>query len=133
MLDRKRSYGTICGVASVPGAKFDQDGKLFNMLGEELDASGNVVGSPVAVVLTTKEAEIFKEVETSPVPPDPEPSKMRVWELAKKMDLSTAQMIERLKAMGIEVGNHMTVMEDADVEKVLAGMPKKVVIGGGGQ
>lgn len=126
MLDRKRSYGTISGVSSIPGAKFDQDGKLFNMMGEELDAEGKVVHEP-------KPLQIKDPVVQSAPLPHQEPVKMRLHELAKKAGIPNKDMIDRLRAMGVDVGTHMSTIDDADVERVLTQFPKKLVIGGGDQ
>lgn len=35
-IDWDRPYGTICGNVGIPGAKYDQDGMLFNAKGESL-------------------------------------------------------------------------------------------------
>ena len=137
MLDKKRSYGTICGVASIPGAKYDQDGKVFNMLGEELDAAGNVI------------VELPKE--PPPAKKDVEPLKVRVYELAKRFDMVPTDLVNSLRDGGFEIGNHMTVLDDEAIKwatekyattiTVPAGetivvdsnptKPKTIIIGGG--
>lgn len=50
---------------------------------------------------------------------------MRVYELAKKVDKSSKEMIEVLKGLGIEVTSHMSGLSDEDVEKVKSHLSKK--------
>ena len=45
-------------------------------------------------------------------------SKMRVYEYAKKFNLSSKEIIVKLKEMNIEVSNHMTTIEDDAVKKL---------------
>ena len=45
-------------------------------------------------------------------------SKMRVYEYAKKFNLSSKEVIVKLKEMNIEVSNHMTTIEDDAVKKL---------------
>jgi len=45
-------------------------------------------------------------------------SKMRVYEYAKKLNLSSKDVITKLKDMNIEVSNHMTTIEDDAVRKL---------------
>ena len=45
-------------------------------------------------------------------------SKMRVYEYAKKLNLSSKEVIIKLKEMNIEVSNHMTTIEDDAVKKL---------------
>ncbi len=45
-------------------------------------------------------------------------SKMRVYEYAKKLNLSSKEIIVKLKEMNIEVSNHMTTIEDDAVKKL---------------
>jgi translation initiation factor IF-2 len=45
-------------------------------------------------------------------------SKMRVYEYAKKFNLSSKEVIVKLKEMNIEVSNHMTTIEDDAVNKL---------------
>ena len=52
--------------------------------------------------------------------------KLKVYELAKEMNLSNSEMIEKLNSMGISVKSHLSTLEDSDVEKV-KGKNKKVV------
>lgn len=52
--------------------------------------------------------------------------KLKVYELAKEMNLSNSEMIEKLNSMGINVKSHLSTLEDSDVEKV-KGKNKKVV------
>lgn len=52
-------------------------------------------------------------------------SKTRVYEYAKKHNLSSKDVIVKLKEMNIEVSNHMTAMEDETVKKLDAVYSKK--------
>lgn len=45
-------------------------------------------------------------------------SKMRVYEYAKKNELSSKQVIEKLQSLNIEVNNHMSTLEDGSAEKL---------------
>ena len=51
-------------------------------------------------------------------------SKIRVHELAKQMDISSKELIKILGEMGIEVKNHMSALENEEVEKVTASRKK---------
>ncbi|MBI1921080.1 MAG: translation initiation factor IF-2 [Geobacter sp.] len=46
--------------------------------------------------------------------------KIRVYELAQQMGLDNKELIARLQAVGVEVKNHMSALEDADVQKLKA-------------
>ena len=50
--------------------------------------------------------------------------KMRVYEYAKQYNISSKEIISKLKEMGIEVTNHMATIED-DAMKKLDGIYKK--------
>jgi translation initiation factor IF-2 len=52
-------------------------------------------------------------------------SKIRVYEYAKKHNISSKDIITKLKEMNIEVSNHMATIEDADVKKLDATFSKK--------
>lgn len=52
-------------------------------------------------------------------------SKTRVYEYAKKYNLSSKDVITKLKEMNIEVSNHMATIEDGDVVKLDAIFNKK--------
>ncbi|MEO2075052.1 MAG: translation initiation factor IF-2 [Bacillus sp. (in: firmicutes)] len=52
-------------------------------------------------------------------------SKIRVYEYAKKHNISSKEIITKLKEMNIEVSNHMATIEDADVKKLDATFNKK--------
>ena len=52
-------------------------------------------------------------------------SKTRVYEYAKKHNLSSKDVIVKLKEMNIEVSNHMTTMEDETIKKLDAVYNKK--------
>lgn len=45
---------------------------------------------------------------------------MKIFELAKELDMGAIELVEDLKAKGYEVRNHMTALSDEDVEKVMA-------------
>ncbi|MCM3569060.1 translation initiation factor IF-2 [Neobacillus mesonae] len=45
-------------------------------------------------------------------------SKLRVYEYAKKHNLSSKEIITKLKEMNIEVTNHMATLEEADIKKL---------------
>ncbi|MEH7304271.1 translation initiation factor IF-2 [Neobacillus drentensis] len=51
-------------------------------------------------------------------------SKIRVYEYAKKHNISSKEIITKLKEMNIEVSNHMATIEDADVKKLDATFSK---------
>jgi translation initiation factor IF-2 len=53
-------------------------------------------------------------------------SKVRVYEYAKKHNISSKDVITKLKEMNIEVSNHMATLEDADIVKLDATYNKKV-------
>ncbi|WP_251549153.1 translation initiation factor IF-2 [Neobacillus muris] len=52
-------------------------------------------------------------------------SKMRVYEYAKKYNLSSKEIITKLKEMNIEVSNHMATLEAGDIKKLDAVYTKK--------
>lgn len=52
-------------------------------------------------------------------------SKIRVYEYAKKHNISSKEIINKLKEMNIEVSNHMATIEDADVKKLDATFNKQ--------
>ena len=43
---------------------------------------------------------------------------MKVHELAKEINLTSKELLERASAMNIDVKNHMSILSDADVEKL---------------
>lgn len=45
-------------------------------------------------------------------------TKQRVYEVARELGLPNRAIVERIEALGIEVRNHMTALEPADVERV---------------
>ncbi|WP_423801699.1 translation initiation factor IF-2 [Neobacillus sp. SAB-20_R2A] len=51
-------------------------------------------------------------------------SKMRVYEYAKKHNLSSKEIITKLKEMNIEVSNHMATLESSDIKKLDAAYNK---------
>jgi translation initiation factor IF-2 len=52
-------------------------------------------------------------------------SKIRVYEYAKKHNISSKDVITKLKEMNIEVSNHMATIEDAEIVKLDATFKKK--------
>lgn len=149
MLDMKRSYGTIVGVPSAPGARYEQDGKMFNLDGFELEPDGKIKKETVVTELTAEQVQGMKDAEqqqarppvqkppeptspeASPVQVDHEAGKRRVYELARELGVSNDIMIVRLMGLGIDVKTHMSSVEDADVQRVMQMMARKVVIGKG--
>ena len=51
--------------------------------------------------------------------------KLKVYELAKEMNLTNQEMIEKLKNIGVEVKSHLSTIEDSVVEKLKGGATKK--------
>src|SRR4051812_38374949 len=51
-------------------------------------------------------------------PPGPTAPRMRVYELAKELSLSPRDMVAKVRQLGIEVANHMSHLEPADVDRV---------------
>jgi translation initiation factor IF-2 len=49
----------------------------------------------------------------------------KIFELAQELDLKPLDLVEELKANGFTIRNHMSVLEDAEVEKVLELRAKK--------
>lgn len=47
-------------------------------------------------------------------------SKTHVYELAKKMGIENKELLTRLKSLGIEVKNHLSVLEEDEILKVTA-------------
>ncbi len=45
-------------------------------------------------------------------------SKVRVYEIAKELDVDNRELVSRVAALGIPVRNHMSVLDAADVERV---------------
>lgn len=43
-------------------------------------------------------------------------SKIRVYQLAKELNLTSKELIEKFEALGVEVHNHMSTLEDSDIE-----------------
>ena len=42
--------------------------------------------------------------------------KLKVYELAKELNLSNTEMLEKLNSMGIQVKSHLSTLEESDVE-----------------
>jgi len=53
------------------------------------------------------------------------PNKKRVHELAKELNLGSKEMITKLASIGIEVGSHMSTLENSEVEKAMKWFVKK--------
>src|SRR6185369_9780606 len=51
-------------------------------------------------------------------PPGPQAPRLRVYELAKELSLSPKDMVAKVRQLGIEVANHMSHLEPADVDRV---------------
>ncbi|SCZ76848.1 translation initiation factor IF-2 [Acidaminobacter hydrogenoformans] len=47
-------------------------------------------------------------------------SKIRVYQLAKDLNLTSKELIEKFEALGVEVHNHMSTLEDSDIEVLKA-------------
>ncbi len=54
--------------------------------------------------------------------------KLKVHELAKELNLSNAEMLEKIKSLGGEVKSHLSVVEDEIVEKIRNAATKKKVV-----
>ena len=50
--------------------------------------------------------------------------KMKVYELAKEMGITNAELIKRLSNMGVEVKSHLSVIEDEVVGKIKKGVKR---------
>ncbi|SNB45658.1 translation initiation factor IF-2 [Geobacter sp. DSM 9736] len=51
-------------------------------------------------------------------------SKIRVYELAQKMGIDNKELMAKLQAVGVEVKNHMAVIDEADAKKLTEAPPK---------
>lgn len=47
-------------------------------------------------------------------------SKIRVYQLAKDLNLTSKELIEKFESLGVEVHNHMSTLEDSDIEVLKA-------------
>jgi len=52
-------------------------------------------------------------------------SKKRVYELAKELDLSSKNIVDKAHSMGIDVKNHMSTLSESDISKLKSEMVKK--------
>jgi translation initiation factor IF-2 len=52
-------------------------------------------------------------------------AKIRVYELAKKLNISSKEMLSKLSGLGIEVKNHASGVDEAVARQVIAGISKK--------
>ena len=52
--------------------------------------------------------------------------KLKVYELAKMMNLSNTEMLEKLNKMGIEAKSHLSTLEEDEVNKVKGNNKKSV-------
>ena len=48
--------------------------------------------------------------------------KLRIYELAKQLKITSKELIELLTEMGIKVKNHMSTLDNATVKRVLASL-----------
>ena len=44
--------------------------------------------------------------------------KMKLYELAKELNLASKELLKKVKELGIEVKSHLSSLEDSDVEKI---------------
>src|SRR6476659_7356703 len=56
--------------------------------------------------------------ERRPEPAAPAGPRLRVYELAKDLNVSPKDLVSKVRAMGIEVANHMSHLEAVDVDRV---------------
>ncbi len=54
--------------------------------------------------------------------------KLKVYELAKELNLSNTEMLEKLNSMGIQVKSHLSTLEESDVNKVKGSTSKKATV-----
>src|SRR5258708_8376385 len=53
-----------------------------------------------------------------PPPESPAGPRVRIYELAKELALGHREMVAKVRSLGIEVANHMSHLEPADVDRV---------------
>ena len=51
--------------------------------------------------------------------------KMKLYELAKEMDVSSKELLEQAKEMGINIKSHLSVISDDDVKNLKAKYQRK--------
>src|ERR1043165_9754887 len=51
-------------------------------------------------------------------PETPQGPRVRIYELAKELALGHREMVAKVRSLGIEVANHMSHLEPADVDRV---------------
>src|SRR5215471_11672587 len=56
--------------------------------------------------------------ERRPEPEAPAGPRLRVYELAKDLNVQPKDLVNKVRAMGIEVANHMSHLESVDVDRV---------------
>src|SRR5690242_18329569 len=56
--------------------------------------------------------------ERRPEPEAPAGPRLRVYELAKDLNVQPKDLVSKVRAMGIEVANHMSHLESVDVDRV---------------
>src|SRR5262245_25511693 len=56
--------------------------------------------------------------ERRPEPEAPAGPRLRVYELAKDLNVPPKDLVNKVRAMGIDVANHMSHLESVDVERV---------------
>ena len=150
MLNKKKPYGTVVGIPSIPGLLYEQDGKMFDALFREIDCDGNLVGPPNAVPLPDPEPTAC-EFEPPTAEPAPPPKRYRVHELAKIYELQPPELTRLLKEAGFDIRNHMNFATDEMVEwcrdrlattysapapkeeEPFPDKPRTFILGGGGQ
>ena len=49
----------------------------------------------------------------------PNRNKTRVYEVAKQLDITSKELIEKLYDLGVEIKNHMSTIEEKDLEIIL--------------
>jgi len=56
--------------------------------------------------------------ERRPEPEAPAGPRRRLYELAKDLNVSPKDLVNKVRAMGIDVANHMSHLESVDVDRV---------------
>src|SRR5262245_39367883 len=56
--------------------------------------------------------------ERRPEPEAPAGPRLRVYELAKDLNVQPKDLLNKIRAMGIDVANHMSHLESVDVDRV---------------
>ena len=53
--------------------------------------------------------------------------KMKLYELAKEMEITSKELLEKAKKIGINVKSHLSSLEDEDIKILRANIGKKVL------